>query len=283
MERSGNFYKAIQLGYILISILIGCMAYNSLYEWQEIEALELGNKKIDELRKEINNINIQMIKFSLLGETILEWNDKDIEHYHARRMAMDSMLCRFKDYKEIYIETERIIIRNFKQKDAEGLLEYLSHPRVNCFAGDRLCSREAAWAYMQYSPKDMLRYAVSLKKDDFIIGDVFALRENEDTYNVGWHFNKRFEGKGFACEAAAGLLDYLFREAGARRIYGFVEDDNIRSKRLCERLGMRREGCFKEFVTFVNNPDGSPKYEDTCVLCHSRAPLLFFFFFNFKF
>lgn len=265
MERSRNFYKAIQLGYILISILIGCMAYNSLYEWQEIEALELGNKKIDELRKEINNINIQMIKFSLLGETILEWNDKDIEHYHARRMAMDSMLCRFKDYKEIYIETERIIIRNFKQKDAEGLLEYLSHPRVNCFAGDRLCSREAAWAYMQYSPKDMLRYAVSLKKDDFIIGDVFALRENEDTYNVGWHFNKRFEGKGFACEAAAGLLDYLFREAGARRIYGFVEDDNIRSKRLCERLGMRREGCFKEFVTFVNNPDGSPKYEDTCV------------------
>ena len=133
MERSGNFYKAIRLGYILISILIGCMAYNSLYEWQEIEALELGNKKIDELRKEINNINIQMIKFSLLGETILEWNDKDIEHYHARR------------------------------------------------------------------------------------------------------------------------------------IYGFVEDDNIRSKRLCERLGMRRERCFKEFVTFVNNPDGSPKYEDTCV------------------
>ena len=108
-------------------------------------------------------------------------------------------------------------------------------------------------------------YLYKIEHDPFIIGDVFALRENEDTYNVGWHFNKRFEGKGFACEAAAGLLDYLFREAGARRIYGFVEDDNIRSERLCERLGMRREGCFKEFVTFVNNPDGSPKYEDTCV------------------
>ena len=107
------------------------------------------------------------------------------------------------EQKEIYIETERIIIRNFKQKDAEGLLEYLSNPRVNCFAGDRLCSEEAAWAYMQYSPKDMLRYAVSLKKDDFIIGDVFALRENEDTYNVGWHFNKRFEGKGFACRSGS--------------------------------------------------------------------------------
>ena len=241
MERSGNFYKAIQLGYILISILIGCMAYNSLYEWQEIEALELGNK----------------------NETY------GLEYFIPKQKVLRTVKGKKVFFKEIYIETERIIIRNFKQKDAEGLLEYLSHPRVNCFAGDRLCSREAAWAYMQYSPKDMLRYAVSLKKDDFIIGDVFALRENEDTYNVGWHFNKRFEGKGFACEAAAGLLDYLFREAGARRIYGFVEDDNIRSKRLCERLGMRREGCFKEFVTFVNNPDGSPKYEDTCVLCHS--------------
>ena len=81
MERSRNFYKTIRLGYILISVLIGCIAYNSFYEWQEIEALELDNKKIDEFRKEINNINIiQMIKFSLLGETILEWNDKDNAH-----------------------------------------------------------------------------------------------------------------------------------------------------------------------------------------------------------
>lgn len=58
------------------------------------------------------------------------------------------------------------------------------------------------------------------EKDDFIIGDVFALRENEDTYNVGWHFNKRFEGKGFACEAAAGLLDYL----SERRAHGVSMD-----------------------------------------------------------
>ena len=149
------------------------------------------------------------------------------------------------------IETERLVIRDFQKRDVVGLLEYLSNPRVNCFAADRLCSEEAAFVYMQYSQKDMQRYAVSLKKEDFIIGDVFVLRENEDTYNVGWHFNKRFEGKGLAREAVIGLLDYLFREAG--------------SKRLCERLGMRREGCFKEFVTFINNPNGTPKYEDTRV------------------
>ena len=45
MERSRNFYKTIRLGYILISVLIGCIAYNSFYEWQEIEALELDKKR----------------------------------------------------------------------------------------------------------------------------------------------------------------------------------------------------------------------------------------------
>lgn len=163
------------------------------------------------------------------------------------------------------IETEHLIIRNFQAKDATGLLEYLSHPRVNCFAGDRLCSKEAALAYISNTPKDMLHYAVCLRNDDFIIGDVFALREYTDTYNVGWHFNKRFEGKGLAYEAATALLDYLFHDMCARRVYGFVEDDNIRSKRLCERLGMRYEGCMKEFVTFVCYPDGTPRYENTCI------------------
>ena len=74
MERSGNFYKAIRLGYILISILIGCMAYNSLYEWQEIEALELGNKKIDELRKEINLKSASNLNGNLNCS-------KELEHY----------------------------------------------------------------------------------------------------------------------------------------------------------------------------------------------------------
>ena len=88
--------KIILHGYVLITLLIGCIAYTWYNEWQEVEALESDNHKIDEFRKDINNIHIQLIEFSLLGETILEWNDEDLEHYHARRMAIDSMLCRFK-------------------------------------------------------------------------------------------------------------------------------------------------------------------------------------------
>ena len=37
-----------------------------------------------------------MIEFSLLGETILEWDANDLENYHSQRMVMDSILCGFK-------------------------------------------------------------------------------------------------------------------------------------------------------------------------------------------
>ena len=48
-----------------------------------------------------------------------------------------------------------------------------------------------------------------------------------------------------------------------RRIYAYMEDYNLLSQRLCEKLGMRREGLFKEFVSFVNDEDGVPIYENT--------------------
>ena len=88
--------KFIGIGYLLIIVLIACIAYIWYHEWREIEALEADNHQIDNFRKEINSIYIQFIEFSLSGETVLEWDDEELEHYHIQRMAMDSMLCRFK-------------------------------------------------------------------------------------------------------------------------------------------------------------------------------------------
>ena len=89
-------HKIVASGYLLITLLISGIAYVWHHEWQEIGTLESDNRQIDELRKEINNIHIQLIEFSLLGETLLEWDNEDLELYHARRMAIDRMLCRFK-------------------------------------------------------------------------------------------------------------------------------------------------------------------------------------------
>lgn len=91
-----DFDKVIISSHTLIILLVVGIAYTWYIEWHEVEILEADNKQIDELKKEINDVHIKLIEFSLLGETILEWDDEELEHYHTKRMAMDSMLCRFK-------------------------------------------------------------------------------------------------------------------------------------------------------------------------------------------
>ena len=86
----------IGLGYAIIFILNCIIGYIWYCEWNEIEKLEFQNQQIDEFRKEISNIYIQFVEFSLSGETVLEWDDEELEHCHTRCMVMDSMLCRFK-------------------------------------------------------------------------------------------------------------------------------------------------------------------------------------------
>ena len=90
------------------------------------------------------------------------------------------------------------------------------------------------------------------------------LTQHSNTWSVGWHFNQRFEHQGYASESVAALFDYLFKVKGARRLYAWVEDYNYSSQKLCERLLMRREGCFKEFVSFENE-EGKARYDDTYI------------------
>jgi RimJ/RimL family protein N-acetyltransferase len=119
-------------------------------------------------------------------------------------------------------------------------------------------------------------FAIVLKKTGKVIGEIDAYPEAgdfhsiaddakspRDTFSPCWMLNVAYQGKGYAYEAAHAFFDYLFREKSARRIYAYTEDYNISSQHLCEKLGMRREGLFKEFISFVNNPDGSPRYENT--------------------
>ena len=51
-----HLQKAVAFGYTLIALLIGCIAYTWHHEWQEVEALEVGNRRINEFRKDVNRI-----------------------------------------------------------------------------------------------------------------------------------------------------------------------------------------------------------------------------------
>ncbi|MBR6114679.1 MAG: GNAT family N-acetyltransferase [Oscillospiraceae bacterium] len=170
------------------------------------------------------------------------------------------------------IETQRLLLRPFTEDDAEDVFEYLETPAVNCFADMKLHSPEEARAEMKKRAGETENYfAVVLKDSGKVIGEIGAYPDPghgeedpvRDTYSPIWMLNRAYHGKGYAYEAARALFDCLFREKGARRIYAYTEDYNLPCQRLCERLGMRREGVFVEFVSFVNGPDGSPIYENT--------------------
>ncbi|CAM4480740.1 GNAT family N-acetyltransferase [Paenibacillus xylanexedens] len=171
------------------------------------------------------------------------------------------------------LKTNRLILRNFTLTDAAGLLEYTANPRVNCFMDQQISTLEDAAAEVAKRSSDDSHIAVCLKDSNELIGELFGMREdrdadtdkdsNSDTYSIGWNFNGRFEGKGYASESANAFIENLFMEQGIRRLYAYVEDDNFRSQKLCEKLGMRREGLFLEFISFVKNEDGTPKYENT--------------------
>lgn len=171
------------------------------------------------------------------------------------------------------IETPRLRLRPFLLSDAKDVLEYLKEPAVNCFASMRLNSLEEAIEEMKKRVGETEYYfAIVLKDTDKVIGEINAYPERGephdlsspfDTFSPCWMLNDLYQGKGYAYEAARAFFDYLFNEKGARRLYAYTEDYNLQSQKLCEKLGMRREGVFKEFVSFVNNPDGTPHYENT--------------------
>lgn len=162
----------------------------------------------------------------------------------------------------IFFTTERLTIRRFEKSDAEGLLDYFAEPSVNCFANEKLANLNEAIAEVDKKSWDATQFAVCLKEDDSLIGNLFAIKE-EDTYSVGWNLNPKFGGQGYALEAAKALFHYLFIKQSARRIYCYVEEDNLPSQKLCKRLRMRQEGLFPEFISFVKNADDSPRYENT--------------------
>ena len=171
------------------------------------------------------------------------------------------------------IQTKRLILRPFLVTDAEDVWEYLAKPMVNCFACMQLRTLEEAKAEMTKRAKETeYLFAIVLKETGKVIGEIDAYPEStapeeenavQDTFSPCWMLNKAYHGHGYAYEAAHAFFDYLFHEKGARRIYAYTEDYNVSSQKLCEKLGMRREGVFREFVSFVHDENGNPIYENT--------------------
>lgn len=169
------------------------------------------------------------------------------------------------------IETERLIMRPFTKGDAGDLYEYLHEPEMHCFVNMRINDLAQACVEAEdRANKSDLYFAIELKECGKVIGEIFSYAEGTDpeseimdNYSPCWMLNSAYQGMGYGYEAAFAYIDFLFREKGARRVYMYTEDNNIPCQKLCEKLGARQEGLFKEFVSFVKDENGNPIYENT--------------------
>lgn len=148
-------------------------------------------------------------------------------------------------------ETERLIVRRFEARDAEDFLALRSIPEVLRYqrwnrAFDLAAAEEFAAGMMAAhpdTPDAWYQFAVTLREDGRFIGDLAARFDypEEGRAELGYSLFPEFQGQGYAREAVAALLDYLFQARGKRRVIAQIDVRNRPSIALVEALGFRRE------------------------------------------
>lgn len=161
------------------------------------------------------------------------------------------------------METARLQIRKFFPDDAQDLFEYLSQAEVVKYEPYRVFTRKQAEHEAINRSKNPDFWAVCLKDTGKLIGNLYASRQEFDTWELGYVFNLNYHGKGYATEAAAALLETLFVNENAWRIVAFCDPRNVSSWKLLERLHLRREGHLLKNVWFFKDENGKPMWKDS--------------------
>lgn len=161
------------------------------------------------------------------------------------------------------VETDRLIIRKFREEDWEDLFEYLSDEEVVHFEPYDVFSAEACKEETAYRAKHETFLAVCLKDTGKVIGNLYFEKQDFGTYEIGYVFNRAYQGKGYATESAIAIINHSMRYFGARRIVAKCNPENRASWELLERIGMRREGHLIRNIWFRRGEDGEPRWLDT--------------------
>ena len=146
----------------------------------------------------------------------------------------------------VEIETDRLLLRQWQEKDFKSFAKYYSDEEMAKYIGGR-CSRELAWRRMAtlighwvlrgYGP-----WAVEEKETSNFVGSVgLWFPEGWPELELGYWLMQEMQGKGYATEAAAKAQDYAYGVLGADTLVSYIHPDNESSKRLAERLGARFE------------------------------------------
>lgn len=152
---------------------------------------------------------------------------------------------------EIYIETERLILREILPSDELGFFELDSNPAVHKYLGGKPVQNIEQIKTViknirqQYIENGIGRVAIIDKKTNEFIGwtGLKLVRENTnnhiDFYDVGYRLIKKYWGKGIATETTKATLKYAFEILDLKEIYGMCDIGNLGSANVLEKTGLK--------------------------------------------
>lgn len=146
--------------------------------------------------------------------------------------------------------TERLVLREWREQDLEPFAALNADPEVMRFM-PKLLSRDECAARIQ-SIREHFRdhgfglWAVEVRGVTPFIGFVgLSIPRFEAPFmpcvEIGWRLAREAWGHGFATEAARAAVEFGFNELGLQEILSYTVPENVRSRRVMERLGMQHD------------------------------------------
>lgn len=155
------------------------------------------------------------------------------------------------------LETDRLILREITRKDFAELCKMLQDPEVMWAYEHAFSDLEVTlWLEQQlerYHENGFGLMAVILKTTNELIGQTGITMQDWDSCQVpeiGYIFNKAYWHKGYAIEAASACKQYAFETLGFNEVYSIIRENNVPSRKVAVRNGMKKIG---ETIRFYYN------------------------------
>lgn len=147
------------------------------------------------------------------------------------------------------LETERLILRMFREEDFDSYAEMCADPEVMRYLGEgKPLTRPEAWRHMatlvgHWYLRGYGHWAVEERASGRMIGRIgFLNPEGWPGFEVGWTLGRESWGQGYATEGARRALQYAITELNRDRVISLIHPENKGSIRVAERLGEKLEG-----------------------------------------
>lgn len=157
------------------------------------------------------------------------------------------------------LQTDRLTLRQACADDAEAIRSYRARPEVARFQswtdfGEDDARRliDGQHGLVPDTPGTWFQLVIVDRVSWSLAGDL-ALHFREDDHRqveIGINIAPSWQGMGYAVEAMARVLDYLFGDLCKHRVVGVTDAANDAAARLFRRAGFRQEGHFLDHVWF---------------------------------